>query len=380
MIYLDNAATTLRKPQQVIDAVAEAMGALGNSARGTHGGSLAASRVVYGAREKAAALFGCPRADHVVFTCNSTEALNIAIHGGIPAGSHVISTDLEHNSVLRPLYRLEREGRASLSFVPADRRGRIDYADFERLLRPETRAVVCTHASNLTGNLVDIARVGAFARAHGLLFIVDASQTAGVFPIAMEEMGIDVLCLPGHKGLLGPQGIGLLCLRPGVELRPLLVGGSGILSFSHTHPSALPDGLEAGTRNNPGIAGLGAGLEWLQTQGVERLWAQTEQRLRQLYEGLHAIPGVTIYGDWSTFHRAPVLAMNLDGWEAAQLSDVLYEEFDIATRPGAHCAPLMHLALGTGEAGAVRISAGCSTTSEDVDAAIAAVAQLAKEE
>ncbi|MDR3729612.1 MAG: aminotransferase class V-fold PLP-dependent enzyme, partial [Oscillospiraceae bacterium] len=220
MIYLDNAATTLHKPEQVIEAVAEAMRSMGNSSRGTHSGSLAASRTIYATREKLAQFFGCPRADHVVFTCNSTEALNIAISGTIGAGDHVITTDLEHNSVLRPLYRLQDEKGTAVSFVPADRQGRIDYADFERLLRPETKAIICTHASNLTGNLVDIARVGAIARAHGLLFIVDASQTAGVFPIDMEAMGIDILCFTGHKGLMGPQGTGGLCLREGVEVRP----------------------------------------------------------------------------------------------------------------------------------------------------------------
>ena len=208
MIYLDNAATTLRKPPQVVDAVVQAMGSFGNSARGTHEGSLAASRVIYDTRCSLAALFGCKRPDHVAFACNSTEALNIAIHGCIHAGEHVISTDLEHNSVLRPLYRLEAEENVSLSFVPADRQGNIDYADFERLLRPNTRAVVCTHASNLTGNVLELERIGAFAREHGLLFLVDASQSAGVLPIDMEKMHIDVLCFTGHKSLMGPQGTG----------------------------------------------------------------------------------------------------------------------------------------------------------------------------
>ena len=376
MIYLDNAATTLRKPRQVIDAVAEAMGALGNSARGTHGGSLAASRVVYGAREKAAVLFGCPRADHVVFTCNSTEALNIAIHGGIPAGSHVISTDLEHNSVLRPLYRLEREGRASLSFVPADRRGRIDYADFERLLRPETRAVVCTHASNLTGNLVDIARVGAFARAHGLLFIVDASQTAGVFPIAMEEMGIDVLCFTGHKGLMGPQGTGGLCIREGVELRPWKVGGSGVQTYLETQPEEYPTRLEAGTLNGHGIAGLSAALDFIRETGPDAIRRKEAGLMRRFYAGVSATEGVTVYGDFSG-DRAAVVALNIRDYDSGQVSDALSEDYGIATRPGAHCAPRMHRALGTVEQGAVRFSFGWFNTEDEVDAAAAAVRELA---
>lgn len=262
MIYLDNAATTLRKPPQVIDAVVAAMGSFGNSARGTHEEALAASRVIYDTRCKLAALFHCKRPDHVAFTCNSTEALNIAIHGCIHAGEHVISTDLEHNSVLRPLYRLEREDNVALSFVPADRQGNIDYADFERLLRPDTRAVVCTHASNLTGNTLDLACIGAFAHEHDLLFIVDASQSAGVLPIDMEQMHIDVLCFTGHKSLMGPQGTGGLCVREGVDINPWKVGGTGVQTYLHEQPEQMPTRLEAGTLNGHGIAGLNAALDF----------------------------------------------------------------------------------------------------------------------
>ena len=228
MIYLDNAATTLHKPRRVIEAVAAAMDSMGNCARGTHDGSLTAARTIYAAREKLAALFHCPRADHVAFTCNSTEALNIAINGLIGPGDHVVSTDLEHNSVLRPLYRLEAERGVTLDFVPADRQGRISYDELARRVRPGTRAVVCTHASNLTGNALDIARIGAIAHGRGALFIVDASQSAGVLPIDMETQHIDVLCFTGHKSLMGPQGTGGLCVREGVAIRPWKVGGTGV--------------------------------------------------------------------------------------------------------------------------------------------------------
>ena len=206
MIYLDNAATTLQKPPQVIDAVVRAMTAMGNAARGAHGGALEASRTVYGARVKLAGLVGCPRPDHVIFTANSTEALNIAISGILRPGDHAVTTDCEHNSVLRPLYRLEEERGVKLDIVPADKLGRVDCGDFERLVQPGTRAVVCTHASNLTGNVLDVARIGEIAHRQGALLIVDASQTAGALPIDMEAMGIDVLCFTGHKGLMGPQG------------------------------------------------------------------------------------------------------------------------------------------------------------------------------
>lgn len=220
MIYLDNAATTRPKPPGVAEAVAAAMNDYGNSGRGTHPEALEAARSIYGVRQALAALFGCSRADRVAFTPNSTMALNIAISGLLGAGDHVISTDLEHNSVLRPLYRLRAQGGA-VDFVPADRQGRIDYEDFERLLRPNTKAVVCTHGSNLTGDLMDIQRVGNFCQKHRLLFILDASQTAGVFPIDMERQHISVVSFTGHKSLMGPQGTGGLCVGAGVEIRPL---------------------------------------------------------------------------------------------------------------------------------------------------------------
>ena len=227
MIYLDNAATTRKKPPEVAQAVLAALNSFGNCGRGAYGSALDAARVIFDTRERLAKLFGCPQPDHVCFTANSTEALNIAIAGLFDPGDHVISTDLEHNSVLRPLYRLRAQG-GEVSFVPADENGRIDYADFEKLMRPNTRGIVCTHASNLIGDAVDISRVGALAHAHGLLFVVDASQTAGVFPIDMAAQNIDVLCFTGHKSLMGPQGTGGLCVADGVEIRPWNVGGSEI--------------------------------------------------------------------------------------------------------------------------------------------------------
>ncbi len=248
MIYLDNAATTRTKPPAVAQAVLEALSACGSCGRGAHEGALSAARTVYGTREKIAALLGCPRADHVCFTQNSTQALNIAISGLLGPGDHVISTDLEHNSVLRPLCRLRERGTA-VDFVPADGRGRLDYGGFERLLRPETKAVACTHASNLTGDVVDIQRVGRFAREHGLLFILDASQTAGVLPIDMTAMGVSVVCFTGHKGLMGPQGTGGLCVQEGLDIRPFAVGGTGVQSYSETQPEEYPTRLEAGMEN-----------------------------------------------------------------------------------------------------------------------------------
>ena len=376
MIYLDNAATTLQKPQCVIDAVVRAMNSMGNAGRGAHNNSLSASRVVYDTRCKIAKLFGCKRPDHVVFTCNSTEALNIALNGIFSPGDHVITTDLEHNSVLRPLYRLEKEGVITLDFVPADRMGRPDYAAFESLIRPETRAIVCTHASNLTGNMIDIARVGKIAHEKGLLFVVDASQTAGAVPIDMEEMNIDILCFTGHKGLMAPQGTGGLCIREGVEIRPFKVGGSGVHSYDKEQPSPYPTRLEAGTLNAHGIAGLSAAIDYVNQIGVENIQNHENALMRRFYEAVSAMEGITVYGDFET-PRTAVVTINIGDEDSSMISDVLFEDYEIATRPGAHCAPRMHEALGTTEQGAVRFSFSWFNTEEDVDAAIQAVRELA---
>ena len=378
MIYLDNAATTLHKPPQVMDAVVRAMTAMGNAARGAHGGALEAARTVYNTRVKLARLFGCPRPDHVIFTANSTEALNIAISGLIRPGDHVITTDCEHNSVLRPLYRLE-EGGAALDVVPADRLGRVAYEDLEALLRPDTRAVVCTHASNLTGNVLDIARIGEMARRRGALLIVDASQTAGALPIDMEAMGIDVLCFTGHKGLMGPQGTGGLCVRPGVEIEPWKVGGSGVHSYDRRQPREYPTRLEAGTLNGHGIAGLSAALDFLQEVGLEAIEAKERALMDRFYQAVSAMDGVTVYGDFSQARRSAIVALNIRDYDSAAVSDELSETYGVATRPGAHCAPRMHRALGTTDRGAVRFSFSWFNTQEEVDEAIRAVGQLAEE-
>ena len=377
MIYLDNAATTLHKPQQVIDAVVHAMQSMGNCARGTHEEALDAARTVYDARVRLASLFGCPRVDHVAFTANSTEALNMAINGLIDPGDHVISTDLEHNSVLRPLYRLEAEHGAELSFVPADKLGNVDYADFERLMKPNTRAVVCTNASNLTGTVLDIERIAKTAHSHGALVIVDASQTAGCWPIDMKKMGIDVLCFTVHKGLMGPQGTGGICVKEGIEIRPFKVGGSGVQSYSRTHPAEYPTRLEAGTLNGHGIAGLGAAAKFISETGVENIHAKERSLMLRFYEGVKNIEGVMVYGDF-TKDKTAIVALNIRDYESGEVSYELSQGYGIATRPGAHCAPRMHKALGTAEVGAVRFSFSFYNTEEEIDEAVRAVAELAK--
>lgn len=378
MIYLDNAATTLHKPPQVIEAVVEAMQTLGNAARGAHENSLQASRMIYDTRCALARLFGFSHPERVIFTANATESLNLALNGLFSPGDHVITTDLEHNSVLRPLYRLEDLGMISLDFVPADRMGNPDYSAFENLIRPNTRAIVTTHASNLTGNLVDLARVSAIAKSHGLLLVVDASQTAGSIPISMEQLRIDLLCFTGHKGLMGPQGTGGLCVSPGVTLRPWKVGGSGVHSYSRTQPEDYPTCLEAGTLNGHGIAGLSAAVNFLLETGVEAIARRERELTFRFYRGVKDIPGVTVYGDFSQPQRAAIVALNLENEDSGQVADALMEDFGIAVRSGAHCAPRMHQALGTQNQGAVRFSFSWFTTEAEIDAAVAALAQLAE--
>ena len=377
MIYLDNAATTLHKPPEVAEAVKNAILTAGNASRGAHGVSLAASRMVFDTRARLAKLFGCPRADHVVFTANSTEALNIALYGLISAGDHVISTDLEHNSVLRPLYDLQTRG-AAVDFVPADKKGNIRYEDMQKLFRPDTKAVVCTHASNLTGNVLDIARIGEMAHAHGALLVVDASQTAGVLPIDMQKMHIDVLCFTGHKGLMGPQGTGGLCIRPGVEVQPLLRGGTGIHSYDRGQPQAYPARLEAGTLNTHGLAGLHAALEFIERHGVQAIGARERALMRRFYDGVRGIPGVAVYGDFEQDERVAIVTLNIRDYASGEVADALFEDCGIATRAGAHCAPRMHEALGTVEQGAVRFSFAFFNTEDEVDMAVRAVRELAE--
>ena len=264
---MDNAATTLQKPEAVKKAVMAAFDTMGNAGRGASEAALNASRVIYGTREKLARFFHAESANRIVFTANSTESLNIAIKGLFGPGDHVITTVLEHNSVLRPLYECRERG-VELTILGCGADGNISYKEMEDAIRRETKAVVCTHASNLTGNMIDLEIVGSIARKHGLYFVVDASQTAGVYPIDVEELGIDVLCFTGHKSMLGPQGTGGMYVRTGVEIRPLLSGGSGVDTYNPHHPSEMPTALEAGTLNGHGIAGLGAAVDYLEKTGL----------------------------------------------------------------------------------------------------------------
>ena len=379
MIYFDNAATTLQKPECVLRAVIEAMTTFGNPGRGVHEPALAASRAVYETRCALAQLFRVENPANIAFTANATAALNIAIKGTLNPGDHVITTAMEHNSVLRPLYELEDRG-VELTILPADDWGRIDCNAISAAIRDNTRAIVCTHGSNLTGNLLDIGKIGAIAKAHGLLFVVDASQTAGVFPIDVQKVDIDILCFTGHKGLLGPQGTGGLYVREGAEVRPLLTGGSGVQSHSKTHPAQMPTALESGTLNAHSLAGLNAGVRWLLETGIDTLRRKELDLMWAFYEGVREIPEITVYGDFSARERCPIVSLNVRDYDSSQVSDALFSQYGIATRPGAHCAPLMHDALGTGSRGGVRFSFSHYNTMEEIKIAIAALREIAREE
>lgn len=379
MIYLDNAATTMRKPQEVIDAVMLAMGSMGNAGRGVNDASLSASRLIYDTRERLCRMFGGTDPRQVVFTCNSTESLNIAIRGLLNPGDHVITTMLEHNSVLRPLYDLEAKG-TSLTIIESDRSGNFDIEDMKRAVRLETKMIVCTNGSNLTGNYVELKPIGEFARERRILFVVDASQTAGVFPINVEEMKIDVLCFTGHKGLLGPQGTGGMYVREGVNIRPLKAGGTGVQTYSKSQPVQMPTALEAGTLNGHGIAGLHAALGYIEEHGIGAIRKREQELMRRFYEGVKDIENVTVYGDFDTMDRCAIVTLNIGDYDSSEVSDELLTGYGISTRSGGHCAPLMHKALGTVEQGAVRFSFSHYNTDEEVDAAVKAVRELAADE
>ena len=380
MIYLNHAATSLQKPEGVAEAMLQALH-YGSVARGVSECSLSMARQITKLRMTLAEFFGFSHPERVIFTKNVTEALNLVLFGLLQPGDHVISTDLDHNAVLRPLYLLEKQGVA-VDFAAADRQGNISYEALEGLFRPDTRALVCTHASNLTGNVLHIREMSAMAHRHGALLILDAAQTAGERPIHMERDGIDVLCFTGHKALMGPQGTGGLLLSPSVSLRPLISGGTGILSFEKEQPQAYPEHLEAGTLNGPGLCGLLAAVQFLQKTGVEKVQKRLQALTTAFYAGVREIPGITIYGDFQGFpalaDHGPIVTLNLAGISSAELAEILSSQYGIEVRAGGHCAPRMHEALGTRDTGAVRFSFGYFTEESEVQAAVQALREISE--
>ena len=379
MIYFDNAATTMMKPPEVARAVADAIESFGGVGRGVHDASLSAGMAVYRCRQQVAQLFGAPDAKRVAFGLNVTEALNAVVGGMLGAGDHAITTAASHNSVLRPLFRKVDEQGVELDVLPVAPDASIDYDAFERLFRPNTKLVVVTHASNLTGDVYDVARMARIAHDHEAVICVDAAQTAGVVPIDMQADGIDIVAFTGHKSLYGPQGTGGLCLAEDVDLPWFKVGGSGTHSYDREHPLFYPERLEAGTLNAHGIAGLSAGIAHIEEVGVDEIARQTAALADRFEAGVRGLPGVRIVGGHGGIGRTGIVALNVGDIDSAQVADALGYDYGICVRAGAHCAPLMHEAMGTSHQGAVRFSFSHFNTAEEVDAGIAAIAEIAGE-
>lgn len=378
MIYLDNAATTLKKPEQVIDAVVNAMRTQGNASRGAHGATLSASRVVYDARVKIAKFFNFDKPSNVIFTCNSTEALNIAINGTINEGYKVVSTDTEHNSVLRPLYHLKKERNIDLQFIPADKNGVLSISDAKSIIDDKTKVVVINHISNLTGNVNDIKTISKIVHDVGAILIVDGSQSAGTMPVDIKDLGIDIYCFTGHKGLFGPQGTGGLLVKEGIEVSAFKRGGSGVKTYEEDQPSEYPTRLEAGTLNSHGIAGLSAAVDFLNGVGVQNIQKTEKELTEYFYNEVSKIEGIKVYGNFkNSVEHAAIVSLNVKDYDSGEVSDALSNDYGIATRPGAHCAPRLHIALGTKYQGAVRFSFSYFTTKEELDAAINALKEIA---
>ena len=377
MIYFDNAATSWPKPASVCAALSDYFGeAGGNPGRSGHRMSVAAARTVENAREALAGLFNAPDPSRIVFTQNATHALNLALYGLLRPGDHVVTTSVEHNSVMRPLRHLETLG-VELTVVACAPDGLMDLNRLRRALRPGTRLLVSTHGSNVVGTLTPVGDLAALAREHGILFLVDAAQTAGAVPIDVQEMGMDLLAFSGHKGLLGPTGTGGLYIREGVVLAPLLRGGTGSDSAHQIQPDFLPDAHESGTLNVAGIAGLGAGVRFLLEIGVEAVQTHERKLVAQFLAGAAEISGITLYGPRDAALQCGVVSFNVAGAMPSEVGLILDQSFGIMARPGLHCAPSAHRTLGTFPAGTVRFSFGWFNTSAEVDAALEALREIA---
>ena len=381
VIYLDNAATSWPKPPEVIQAMTDFLHhAGGNPGRSGHRLSIEAGRVVYDARESIAELFKAPDPLRIIFTQNATQAINTTLRGLLRPGDRVVTTGIEHNAVMRPLRALEREGvRVIVAACASD--GSLDPAEMERAVAPGTRLVVANHASNVTGTLLPVAEIAAIAHRVGALLLVDAAQTAGALPIDVRALGIDLLAFTGHKGLYGPPGTGGLVVGERVDvaqMEPLVRGGTGSNSEFEEQPGELPDKLESGTPNGPGIAGLGAGIHFILKQGVETIRAHEIELTRMLIEGLSEIPGVQTYGPSDPWRRTAVVSFTVVERRVSEVGLLLDEESGVLCRVGLHCAPVMHRTLGTFPGGTVRLAPGIFTTASDIRAALRGIERIVR--
>ncbi|MBU1405926.1 MAG: aminotransferase class V-fold PLP-dependent enzyme [Proteobacteria bacterium] len=374
-IYLDNAATSFPKPPEVGETMLRMIREISLSpGRSAHRFSLAASRVIFEARERVADFFGCPDSSRVVFTSNVTEALNVGIFGLLQTGAHVLTTGMEHNSVMRPLRYLEKTRGVILTILPTDPTGGIDPDDIPKHLKAKTRLIIINHVSNVTGAVADLAAIGA--RKGGALLMVDAAQSAGVFPLDMEAFGIDFLAFTGHKGLFGPTGTGGFLLRQGLVLPPLTMGGTGSNSELEEQPQLMPDCFESGTPNTVGIGGLAAGLECIQKIGRETIRLREASLTRTLLEGLSRIQGVTVYGPIPGETRGSAVSLTMVGKSVTDLAFLLDRNFGIMARAGLHCAPAAHRSITTFPQGTLRLSPGFFNTEGDIRSVLAALEQI----
>jgi cysteine desulfurase family protein len=375
-IYLDNAATSFPKPPEVYTTVDQVFRTIGVApGRGGYRQGMEAARLVLTVRETLADFFGITDAARIIFTHNATEALNLGLHGLIKSGDHVITTTMEHNSLARPLHLAASRG-VQITWLQGDQTGRITAAQLAAVIRPETKLVAVNHCSNVTGTLQPIAEIGAICRAHDLLFLVDAAQSAGSLPIDVAMANIDLLAAPGHKGLYGPPGTGFLYLGERACPDPLLVGGTGSRSADLDQPLELPERYESGTPNTPGIAGLGAGVAFIQQVGRENIRRHEQALVEQLLAGLHEIPGLHLFGPDAGVERGAVVSFTIDGHDPSVIGFRLDHEFGICVRTGLHCAPLAHRTIGTFPEGTIRVSPGYFNTSADIEQFLAALRSL----
>jgi len=380
IIYFDNAATSWPKPPEVNKAIQKYLKKIGaNPGSSGHRLSVEAARVIYDTREKLAQLFNITDPLQIVMTKNATEGLNIAIFGLLKSGDHVITSSMEHNSVMRPLRVMERRG-VELTVIPCDREGLIDPAHVNGAVKKNTRAIFMTHASNVTGTVMPIADIGRIARERCLVFCVDADQTAGSYPIDVEEMNIDLLAFTGHKSLFGPSGTGGLYIREGLdnEIEPFCIGGTGSRSEVEEQPDFMPDRYEAGTPNTVGIAGLQAGVDFVLFKGVDQIKRQEALLVKMFIEGLKSMPGIILYGHDSVDQRTPVVSFNIEGTDPAVIALQLDERFKIMARSGIHCAPSAHKTIGTYPHGTVRFSFSYFNTEEQIIKALDVLNKISK--
>ena len=378
MIYLDNAATTFPKPEAVHDSMMDCMkNYCANPGRAGHKLAMKAAREIYDTRENIAKLFNIDNPMNIVFTNNATDSLNLAIKGVVNKGDHIITTSMEHNSVIRPIKALEKVGVEN-TIVQCDDQGFLNIDDLEKAIKPNTKLIVTTHASNVCGTLIDIKSISEIANKHNILYLIDASQTVGVYDIDLKDIKADMLAAPGHKGLLGPQGTGILYIREGLNIGILKEGGTGSRSEDLFQPDLLPDKYESGTHNTPGIVGLNEGVKFIFKEGIDKIKEHEEELCKYMLERLEEVPNIKIYGPKDANKRASVISINIGNMDSGEITFLLDSEYDIATRSGIHCAPLAHKTLGTLEQGAVRFSIGYFNTKEEIDKAINALKEIAK--